>query len=312
MNAIRSNLRCLLHSTSVTYNSTRHFKRYFAPTQKIITSRKRRLGPQPIPKRNSFIEWNQNAEIYAFNERLHEKFDLELLNRAFVFESYVKSEMEKQKATDENIIAPDTKHNTDLYTKGSALTSKVVYNYLSKSLPRVPDNGIRALHDYLLSEKVLAEVSQSIGTTHIILCDEHPVTEATLAHTFLALVGALTESTNDEHAAIFVRDFLLTTLADKDLLEIWCPDKPIELLNSMLSEQGKQNVNPRLISQTGKNTLLSSYQVGLYCNKQFLGSGFGQTVEEALQVASINTLSKMLGLSDSSQPLRFNKSISVS
>lgn len=40
-------------------------------------------------------------------------------------------------------------------------------------------------------------------------------------------------------------------------------------------------------------------------------SGFGQTIEEAKDVAAMNALCRMFGLLDSSQPLRFNTKIDM-
>jgi len=99
------------------------------------------------------------------------------------------------------------------------------------------------------------------------------VAQRTLADTFLALVAALTESVDASHAAYFVRDFLIVTLAEKDLTEIWTPDQPVEVLNAILREQDRSPVEPRLIAHAGQNTLLVVYRVGMYSDKQFLGSG---------------------------------------
>jgi large subunit ribosomal protein L44 len=99
------------------------------------------------------------------------------------------------------------------------------------------------------------------------------VAERTLADTFLALVAALAESVDASHAANFVRDFLIVILAEKDLTEIWNPDHPVEILNVTLQKQNKSPVEPRLIAHAGQNTLLVVYRIGMYSDKQFLGSG---------------------------------------
>lgn len=102
---------------------------------------------------------------------------------------------------------------------------------------------------------------------------EHPVTKKTLADTFLALTAALAESVDVTHASNFIRDFLIIILAEKDLTEIWKPTQPVEILNNVLREQNKSPAEPRLIAQAGQNTLLVSYHIGMYSDKQFLGSG---------------------------------------
>lgn len=39
--------------------------------------------------------------------------------------------------------------------------------------------------------------------------------------------------------------------------------------------------------------------------------GFGQTIQEAKNVAAINVLSRMFGLSDSSKPIKIDKTINI-
>lgn len=140
------------------------------------------------------------------------------------------------------------------------------------------------------------------------------------------------------HAANFVRDFLIVKLAEKDLIEIWNPANPVEYLNDILHKQNKSPAEPRLIGQAGQNTLLAVYHVAMYSDKIFLGSGnfiylsrfilllsssnliyfsviflgFGQTIQEAKNVAAINVLSKIFGLSESSKPIKFNNTVTMS
>lgn len=40
-------------------------------------------------------------------------------------------------------------------------------------------------------------------------------------------------------------------------------------------------------------------------------SGFGQTIQEAKDVAAMNILSRMFGLSDSSNPMKFDKTLNM-
>ncbi|XP_076661113.1 mitochondrial ribosomal protein L44 [Halictus rubicundus] len=311
MNRLQPCLKNLVNIKFVNYEDCRYIKRWVYPTQKIITARKRKLPAQPEPKRSHFIEWNREAELYAFNQRLSENFKTDKLNQAFIHKSYIFLEEKKQEEM--GVSNPEIKilHNEDLIEIGKEITSKVVINYLSKSFPRVPASGIMTFHDYLMSEEILAKASSHIGTKDIILSGEHPVTQETLANTFLALVAALAESTDIKHAGVFVRDFLITGLATKDLTEIWCPSEPFEMLNSIIYKEKNTLVEPRIIGQAGKNTIESAYQIAIYTNKQFLGSGFGQNITEAKNVAAMNALCKIFGLLDSSQPLRFDQMIDV-
>ncbi|XP_076667952.1 mitochondrial ribosomal protein L44 isoform X2 [Andrena cerasifolii] len=311
MNRLRLCLNNLTNIKSVNYEGCRYFKRWVSPTQVQITSRKKKLPPQPIPNRSTFIDWNRDAELYAFNQRLSENFQPEKLSRAFVHKSYIFREEQKQKEMGIQEPKLDIEHNEDLIESGGGITSKAVYNYLNTSLPHVPVSVILSLHNYLMSQKVLAEAALHIGTKDIILAADHPPTEETLARTFLALVGALAESVDIDHTSTFVRDFLIVGLAEKDLSEIWSPPNPFEMLNDIISKERGTTVEPRMIGHAGTNTILSAYEIAVYSNKQFLGSGFGQTIEEAKDVAAMNALCRMFGLLDSSQPLRFNTKIDM-
>lgn len=288
----------------------RYIKRWVAPTHMELTRRKKKF-PQSKPIRSTFLEWNRDAEIYAFNERLHEKFDRLLIERALTHRSYIIKEEENQR--NQGITDPklDIKDNKDLIEIGKAFTSKVVQKYLQESLPNLPEHGIMGFHDYLLSEEILAKASLHIGTRDLILTAEHPVTNETLANTFLALIAALIESVNASHAAVFVRDFLIVVLADKELASIWCPNKALSELNDILLKTGRAPAEPRLIAQNGVNTLLASYHVAFYSDKQFLGSGCGINIEEAKEVAATEALCRIYGLLDSSRPIKFNKVIKM-
>ncbi|KYM98302.1 PREDICTED: 39S ribosomal protein L44, mitochondrial [Cyphomyrmex costatus] len=315
MNVLRSCVKTMMLSKgvrSVNYEGQRYIKRWVAPTQKKLTRLKKALGEQPEPKRSTFLDWNRPAEIYAFNVRLSESFDTEKLEQAFTHRSYLIEEEQKQKEMGIENPVLAIQDNTELIRKGEKLTSEIVQAYLVQVLPQASEDIIISLHDYLLSEEILAKAAVHIGAKDIILTEEHPVAQKTLADTFLALVAALAESVDVNHTTNFVRDFLIVVLAEKDLTEIWNPAHPVELLNDILRKQNRSSAEPRLIAQTGNNTLEVAYHIGMYCDKEFLGSGFGQTIEEAKNVAATNVLSRIFGLLDSSKPMKFNKTINLS
>ncbi|KOC65811.1 39S ribosomal protein L44, mitochondrial [Habropoda laboriosa] len=296
MNRLQLYFKTVTSLNCVNYEGCRYIKRWVSPTQKEITRRKRRLPPQPEPKRNTFTDWNRNTEIYAFNQRLSENFDTEKLNQAFIHKSYIAEEIKRQETMGIKEPELDMQHNEEFIENGKKITSEVIKKYLSENLPHISEAGFMAFHNYLMSEKILAKASLHIGTKDIIL----------------TAVWALTESVNIDQASAFVRDFLIAALVDKDLTELWCPTKPFEFLNDMISMKKKTSIEARLIGQTGKNTILSAYYIGIYADKEFLGSGFGQTIAEAKDVAAANILSKMCGILHSSQPLRVDKKINMS
>lgn len=94
----------------------------------------------------------------------------------------------------------------------------------------------------------------------------------TLAATLFALVAALSRSVDVVHAGVFVRDFIIATLSDKDITAIWTPD-PVQTLDDILSREKRGAADYRLAAQNGVNTVLSTYQVAVYSDKQFIGIG---------------------------------------
>jgi len=264
--------------------------------------------------RSSFLEWNHESELYAFNARLSEKFDSDLLLQAFTFRSYIVQEEEKQKAVGIEKPELDIQDNTAMVDDGQRLTEKIIKAYLCQALPCVPEECIYALLDYLMSQEVVAKASKHIGTEDLILCADHPVPQETVACTFFALVSALSRSPDVDivHVANFVRDFLIASLSGTDLNEIWCPDNAEDILNDILHRENREVAEPRLIGQAGVSSMLAAYHVAFYSNKEFLGKGFGETVDEARHAAAMDVLNRMFGLGDSGKPINYNLVIDIS
>lgn len=105
------------------------------------------------------------------------------------------------------------------------------------------------------------------------LLQDFPVEEVTLATTLKAVVGALAESSGEDRAREFVRDFILTQLAGRDINEFWEIKDPMATLIDILKRDGRSEPEPRLINESGCNTILASYQVAVYSDKQFIGVG---------------------------------------
>jgi len=101
------------------------------------------------------------------------------------------------------------------------------------------------------------------------------VEKPTLSNVLKSIIAALIESSGNSRAALFVRDFIITQIADKDLHQFWEPEEPIKLLSEILARDGIQSPEPRLIGCSGKNTILACFRVGLYTpdTKQMIGLG---------------------------------------
>lgn len=68
-----------------------------APTLIELKKREKVSGGKVVHPRNTFLEWNHEAELYGFCKRLNEEFDPDLLLQAFTDRSYVIQEETKQK-----------------------------------------------------------------------------------------------------------------------------------------------------------------------------------------------------------------------
>lgn len=102
---------------------------------------------------------------------------------------------------------------------------------------------------------------------------EYPPSEETLKTAFEAVVGALEESSGEEKVSKFVVDFVASHLCGKDIHEFWEVQKPWHMLLDLTRAEGKV-LEPRLLRESGRNTLLSVFVVGIYDeNKKLLGTG---------------------------------------
>ncbi|GLH09871.1 39S ribosomal protein L44, mitochondrial [Gryllus bimaculatus] len=285
--------------------TARGIKRWVAPTLKELERRRKKLGPQPPPLRSSFVEWNYKAEWYSFGKRLHEEFNEHTLQRAFTHRSYIVKEEESQKEAGIENPELNLEDNQKLIVEGTNFMKKYIRNYVSLLLPKFPEEGIRAVCNYLLEDKMLAFISENIGTKDLILSSDVPPEEETLASTLKAVVGALIESSGEEKAGLFVRDFIVTQLVEKDVNDIWHPEDPFTTLTDIMRRDGREIPEPRLINETGRNTILSTYEVGVYSDKQFLGSGSGETIEVAKQLAAHNALRRLFKTTENMLPFSF-------
>lgn len=289
----------------LSYISDRGFKRWVAPVLKQMKARKKKMAPQPITPRSAFIEFNYGSELFCFAKRLNEEFDRDLLQQAFTHKSYIIQEEMRQKEV--GIEEPELKFtdNLELVIEGDQLIKNYVTLFLNYSYPKLPEIGINTILNYLTNEEMLAHVSSHIGTTDIILCAEIPPETATLASTLKAIVSALSRSSGDDRAFLFVRDFIVTQLNQKDINEIWDIQKPMELLKEICEDHKLGEPEPRSIGKSGKNTILACNRVGLYCKKQLISTGFGESVGTAIDCAALNALNKLFRTEEWSRPLNF-------
>ncbi|XP_059478621.1 large ribosomal subunit protein mL44 [Neocloeon triangulifer] len=301
-------LRCILKEARYvqifSVQQQRYLKRWLAPTLKAMYKRKERheylYGPIPIPKRSAFLEWNFGSEVFAFGKRLGEQFDDNLLRQAFTQADYLHKISEEQKNLGlENPDSVLVSSNEELAREGRELISQYVFGFLRHTLKKLPEEGVRSIHDKLLGDEMLAHISKNLGTKDIILTAEHEPSEGTYSKVFCAIVAALSRSSTADRTGGFIRDFVLAQLAENSLAEFYIPEKPWATLEALCP-----GVEARLANAEGHGTIMAAYRVAVFNkDKLFLGEGFGETVKVAKNLASVDALNKMFEIHDARSPL---------
>lgn len=76
-----------------------------------------------------------------------------------------------------------------------------------------------------------------------------------------------------EKAENFILDLIITQLIGKEITDIWEIPNPMGTLRNILQKYGKSDPEPRLLHESGRNTIFSTYVVGLYIDKELIGQG---------------------------------------
>ncbi|CAH1403165.1 unnamed protein product [Nezara viridula] len=275
----------------------RQIHRWVAPTLKALNNRKREMGPQPINRRSDYLEWNYKAEIYSFGKRLGEDFKEDLLREAFTEKSFINLEAEKlmKVGVDPQL---DMKDNANFSVEGEKFISQCVLKYLVSVLPSLPSEHIESIHNFLLSDEKLSTVSKNIGIDDLVLTAEYPLEQSTLSRSLKSVIHALVLSSGEERASKFVTDFIITQLCGEDITPLCTPENPIEKLKSTVGA----NIESRIIVESAKNTLLANYQVGIYQEKNLLGRGCGESPWIAEEMAALDALWRLWGITSNKKP----------
>ncbi|EDW95772.1 39S ribosomal protein L44, mitochondrial isoform X1 [Drosophila yakuba] len=298
--------RVKLLEGSTTEQTRRNIKRWVSPTLRELAHRQKKLGPQKPERRAGFVEWNQRSELFAFSQRLGESFKVSQLQRAFTEKSFAQREEDRRRQLGIEESDLQMPHNSDLVEKGQHIAHAYVEAFLQHQLPKVPNDGHHAITSFLLSTETLAHVSSHLGTKDLIQSTVYPPSAESLAKSLYAVIGALASSSGIEKAFLFVRDFICTQLNQRDLLEVWTPQDPIQLLENICQERKLGEAEPRLLADCGKNTVLGAYQVGIYANRQLLGKGFGEDLKTATETAAIDALQSFFDTRDNRRPFDFS------
>jgi len=291
--------KSLVHASSVRFRS--HTSREVRPVLMELNRRRETIElnnklkeVNPMDRRSSYLDWNYQAELTALNGRLGENIPLQVLDQVFTTEEYIEEEMEKQAKL--NIDIPmNLKSNTELSNEGREIIQKVVVSWLRGALPALPEEGVQALKSYLTSIDMTSDLAFHIGFKDLILSPEYPPLQQDFSKCLEAFVGALAR-VDPSRAELFTRDLLIVQLVGKDLTSLWDIPLPMRLLTHIMKNQGRGEPEPRLLWQQGPKTLLASFTVGIYSNKELIGEYSGETLEIAEEMAARDALRKLFKL----------------
>lgn len=301
-------IHCQRVCRNISLTQVREKKRWMK-AQAYLMARKLKIeGPPPPKPRSQQPNWDYHAEVQAFSVRLHENFSTELLKTAFVNPCYLQAEQERRKClgVDSEATALVLKDNIQLSEKGAGFTKSFLTDWCRASFPSLPSEGLESIVGHLAGLTVVAHVAKNLGIEDLTMSAEYPVPDEVLYNTFMAVMGALQESSGAERAGFFLRDFLVTQLIGRDLFDMWTVVDPMGLLAEELTKRQVPLPEPRLIRSAGASTVLPLYFVGLYSDKKLLAQGPGETLIAAEEEASRVALRKIYGYTENRRPFDFS------
>jgi len=262
-----------------------------------------------VPRRSSYTDWNYPAELKALQARLGEQIDGDLLSRALMMESHLELERRKQEELGVE-VSEEMEDNSRLADRGRDVLHRTLTSWLRAAFNFLPEEMITELREFLLTDNMLADVAFHIGLREVILAEEYPPTAATLRKCLEALIGAL-DSRQPDRAAKLVIDVIASQLHGKEVQEICTKSlaNPMNVLTNILTNSGMEPPEPRLLFQTGPDTILASHLVGLYCNKEIIGQSYGETLEIAEEMAARDALRNIFQTAEHSPPQPWGRSL---
>ncbi|XP_044209874.1 39S ribosomal protein L44, mitochondrial [Thunnus albacares] len=306
--ALTLGIHCQRVCRNITVTQVREKKRWMRAYTFLMAKKLKLEGPPPPKPRSLHPNWDYHAEVQAFSTRLHENFSLQLLKAAFVNPCYLQAEQERRKAlgVDSELTALVLEDNIQLSAKGADFTKSFLTDWCRASFPSLPSEGVQSIVGHLTSSAVVTNVARNLGIEDLTMSAAFPVPDDVLHSTFMAVIGALQESSGAERTGFFLRDFLVSQLIGKDLFDMWTVVNPMGLLMEELSKRKIVLPEPRLIRSAGASTVLPLYFVGLYSDKKLLAQGPGETLLAAEEEAARVALRKLYGFSENHLPFDFS------
>lgn len=306
--ALTLGIHCQRVGRNISLSQVREKKRWMKAYTYLMAKKLKLEGPPPPRPRSQQPHWDYHAEVQAFSIRLHENFSSELLKTAFINPCYLQAEQERRQGlgVDSETTALALKDNIQLSKMGADFTKSFLTDWCRASFPSLRSEGVESIVAHLTSSAVVVHVSRNLGIEDLTMSADCPVPDDVLHSTFMAVIGALQESSGAERTGFFLRDFLITQLIGKDLFVMWPVVNPMGLLVEELTKRNIPLPEPRLIRSAGASTVLPLYFVGLYSDKKLLAQGPGETLAAAEEEAARVALRKLYGYTENRRPFNFS------
>ena len=117
----------------------------------------------------------------------------------------VEQERRKELGVDSETVALALQDNIQLSKKGTNFTKSFLDNWCKASFPSLPDEGLESIAGHLISQTVVTCVARNLGVEDLTMSAEFPVPDDVLYSTFMAVIGALQESSGTEQTGFFLR-----------------------------------------------------------------------------------------------------------
>ena len=106
---------------------------------------------------------------------------------------------------DSETTALALKDNIQLSEKGEGFTKSFLSDWCMANFPRLRREGVESVVAHLTSSPVVTYVARNLGIEDLTMSAECPVPDDVLYSTFMAVIGALEESSGAEQTGLFLR-----------------------------------------------------------------------------------------------------------
>ncbi len=187
-------------------------------------------------------------------------------------------------------------HNERLEFLGDAVLELIVTENLFKKFPDYTEGDLTSIRAALVNYQTLAKVAKEISLDNFLLLskgeakDGDRAKETLLANATEAVIGAIYLDKGYEEAKKIIEKNIMVLLPE--IIESESYRDPKSLLQEIIQEKMRITPSYEVLSEEGPDHK-KIFEVGVYFNKQFAGSGKGFSKQEAEIEAAKNALNKL-------------------